>query len=65
MENNDIGEAYNRLMSLSFPRYRNKIIELNPEGYMVFSTQYPTWEEATKAVDEFYIKFPESVNRIK
>lgn len=51
MESN-LGESFQKLMDHSFPRYKGKVIERLPEGFMVFSRKFNTWEEVTKAVDE-------------
>lgn len=54
----DMEASFQKLMHFTFPTYQGKRIEKVSGGYKVFDITHPTWEGATKAVDQFYENFP-------
>ena len=61
----NLTDSFSKLMHFAFPVYLNKRIERKKDGFEVFGVTHPTWEEATKAVDEFYENFPQPKNILK
>jgi hypothetical protein len=61
----NLNESFEKMMIWNFPRYKGKVIERLSDGFLVFSQKVPDWESATKAIDDFYEKFPAKINHLK
>jgi hypothetical protein len=61
----NINDSFSKLMHWVFPTYFGVVIERKDGWYYVFGKPHKTWEDATKAVDEYLETLSKSVNRLK
>lgn len=53
--NTNLSSSFNKLIANYFPKYKGVTIERVPDGFMVFGRKYPSWEKATKLINNSII----------
>lgn len=61
----NLGQSFDKLVSHVFIKYSGCLIEKTGSGFIALKKQYPSLDEAKKAIDNALITFNNNLNRNK